>query len=230
MSAFFTPETFHFLHDLAHNNRRDWFNEHKPKYEDHVRTPALQFIEAMGEQLPMLSPRFVAVAKRQGGSLMRVYRDARFSKDKTPYKTNVGIRFLHEEGKDVHAPMYYVHLHPDECFLGAGIWRPESKVLKQIRACLDENPRAWQKATGAKAFNRHFSLAGTCLQRPPRGYSDEHPLISDLKRKDFIAIHPLDRDMLMRPDLVRYCIKTFSHLSDFMRYLCFAVDLPFDAE
>ena len=167
------------------NNRRDWFNDHKQDYEDHVRTPALQFIEAMADELPKLSPNFSAVAKKQGGSLMRVYRDARFSKDKTPYKTNVGIRFLHEQGKDVHAPMYYLHIHPDECFLAAGIWRPESKVLKQIRECLDENPRAWIKATTAKKFNQYFSLTGDTLIRPPRGYQEDHELITDLKRKDF---------------------------------------------
>lgn len=227
-TPYFTPATFTFLETLAANNRRDWFNDHKQDYEDHVRSPALRFIEIMSDQLPMLSPEFCAVAKRQGGSLMRIYRDARFSHDKTPYKTNIGLRFLHTQGKDVHAPMYYLHVHPHECFLAAGIWRPESAVLKKIRACLDENPRAWTKAVTNKKFTDNFALSGDTLIRPPRGYKDDHELITDLKRKDFIAIQTIDRDMVTSKKLPEFCINAFKNLDGFMRYLCFAVELPFD--
>jgi uncharacterized protein (TIGR02453 family) len=98
-----------FLKKIKKNNNREWFNKNKQLYEDSIRSPSLQFIEAMREPLRMeLSPHFVAVVKKIGGSLMRVYRDTRFAKDKTPYKTNVGIQFRHELGKDVHAPGLYL--------------------------------------------------------------------------------------------------------------------------
>ena len=120
----FHEELFTFLRQIRQHNERTWFETNKPLYETAVRMPAFAFINAMGPRLATASPHFRAVAKKNGGSLMRIYRDTRFSKDKTPYKTNVGIQFRHELGRDVHAPGYYVHLEPGRCFLGAGIWRP----------------------------------------------------------------------------------------------------------
>ncbi len=115
-----------YLKKLAKNNNRPWFNDNKQRYEDAVRTPALAFIEAMGPPLKkQLSPHFLAQPKKVGGSLMRVYRDTRFANDKTPFKTNVGIQFRHELGKDVHAPGFYLHIEPGNCFLGAGICAPK---------------------------------------------------------------------------------------------------------
>nr|WP_235551139.1 TIGR02453 family protein [Mariprofundus ferrooxydans] len=98
MAESFSPDTIAYLEALAANNNRDWFNENKQRYEQHVREPALSFIEAVGQRLPEFSPHFRADARKMGGSLMRVYRDSRFSKDKTPYKTNIGIQFRHEAG------------------------------------------------------------------------------------------------------------------------------------
>ena len=100
----FSQLSFDFLNTLAANNDREWFKANQQQYEDQVRSPALQFIQAMQGPILGLSPRFVAVAKKVGGSLMRPQRDSRFSKNKTPYKTNVGIQFRHFQAKDVHAP------------------------------------------------------------------------------------------------------------------------------
>ncbi|HKI61335.1 MAG TPA: TIGR02453 family protein, partial [Mariprofundaceae bacterium] len=98
MASFFSEATFNFLGQLAENNRREWFQEHKQQYEDAVREPALAFIKAMRPYMAEMAPHFVADARKMGGSLMRVHRDTRFSKDKTPYKTNIGIQFRHELG------------------------------------------------------------------------------------------------------------------------------------
>ena len=116
----FSKSTFKFLDQLAANNNRTWFEENKPRYESLIREPALEFIEAMAPALKMFAPHFRADPRKMGGSLMRVYRDARFSRDKTPYKTNIGIQFRHELGKDVHAPGFYVHISTAECFLAVG--------------------------------------------------------------------------------------------------------------
>ena len=130
--SYFTSDSINFLKKLAKNNDRDWFQDNKADYEDLIRSPALQFIDDMANQLAMLSPHFLAIPKKVGGSLMRVYRDTRFSKDKSPYKTNIGIQFRHEQGKDVHAPGFYFHVEPGDCFVGVGLWRPESKALNKI--------------------------------------------------------------------------------------------------
>ncbi|MDZ4851199.1 MAG: TIGR02453 family protein, partial [Pirellulaceae bacterium] len=104
----FSTETFKFLRDLAKHNDRDWFAENKQRYEDDVLAPSLAFIESMQPFVRKLSPYLTAIPKRVGGSLMRIYRDTRFSKNKTPYKTNVGIHFRHEIGGDVHGPGFYL--------------------------------------------------------------------------------------------------------------------------
>ena len=101
-SRYFTKQTLTFLTTLAENNTREWFEEHKQDYEDLVRTPALDFISNMANEMPAISKHFRALPNKVGGSLMRIQRNLRFSKDKTPYKTNIGIHFRHEVGKDIH--------------------------------------------------------------------------------------------------------------------------------
>ncbi|MDX1593127.1 MAG: DUF2461 domain-containing protein [Gammaproteobacteria bacterium] len=223
----FEGELFAFLRKLRQNNERDWFEAHKPLYETAVRIPALGFIEAMGPRLEAISPHFRAVAKKSGGSLMRVYRDTRFSKDKTPYKTNVGIQFRHEAGRDVHCPGFYLHLEPGRCFLGAGIWRPDAASLRRIRDFLADNPGGWRRALDDRRFATRFMLDGDSLQRAPRGYPADHPLIEDLKRKDFIAVADFSDAKALDRDFVDWVANTYATATPLMRYLCQALDVPF---
>jgi len=222
----FSAETFAFLQTLAANNNRDWFADHKQDYEDKVRTPALSFIEAVGAKLPEFAPHFVADQRKMGGSLMRVYRDTRFSKDKTPYKTNIGIQFRHEAGKDVHAPGYYVHISAAECFVGVGIWHPSSDALAKIRTAIVENPQSWSEARDDDAFSRWFALSGSSLKTAPRGFDKAHPLLDDLKRKDFIAIANLPAALIEQADFSDIACDYFTTGTAFMRFLCTALRLP----
>lgn len=223
----FSNDTFEFLRALAANNNKEWFNEHKADYEAKVREPALQLITDMQPLMAEISPRIVAAPKKVGGSLMRVYRDTRFAKDKTPYKTNIGIQFRHFMGKDVHAPGFYLHIADDECFFGAGIWRPDGPSLSKIRSFIDENPRGWTKAISDKTFTEHFEMVGDSLTRPPKGFKADHPLITDLKRKDFIAICPCTKEEVIKPDFVRQCFEHYKIADQYMYYLCTALDLPY---
>ena len=223
----FDPALVGFLAELEKNNRRDWFAANKARYEHDVLEPALAFIAAMADELPGFAPRFTAVAKRQGGSLMRIYRDVRFSKNKQPYKTNVGIQFRHQAGRDVHAPGYYFHIDPSSVFLGAGLWHPDSKTLSMIREAIDARQRPWRTARDDKAFLKHFELAGDSLKRPPRGYDADHPLIEDLKRKDFIAVVNLEHSDLYKRTILSRTVKLMQATTPFMRFLCRAVDQPF---
>ena len=118
------------------------------------------FIRAFQPHLKRISPYFVASDRRVGGSLMRVYRDTRFAKDGDPYKTNVGIQFRHEQGRDIHAPGFYVHVAPGECFLAVGLWRPEAEPLGRIRQAIVELPDRWRRARDDRKFGQRFSLDG----------------------------------------------------------------------
>ena len=156
----FSKATFSFLDELAANNDRTWFEANKPRYESLVRQPALELIEAMGPVLEKFAPEFRAEPRKVGGSLMRVFRDTRFSRDKSPYKTNIGIQFRHALGKDVHAPGFYLHVAGDECFFGAGCWHPEADALGRIRDLIAAKPERWFAVRDDRKFTAHWALAG----------------------------------------------------------------------
>jgi uncharacterized protein (TIGR02453 family) len=227
-SVYFTPATLAFLSELAQNNRREWFEDNKARYEEHVRIPALAFIEDMAPVLNAFAPRFLAIPKKVGGSLMRVHRDTRFGRDKTPYKTNIGIQFRHDAGKDVHAPGYYLHVEADSFFLGVGIWRPDAQALGMIRERIVAKPQQWLAARDDTGFRRHYTLSGESLQNPPRGYAKDHPQLEDLKRKDFIAIKTLSRKDVLSPKLPAAMAAHFAKTTPFMRFLCGALGVGFD--
>lgn len=191
-----------------------------------MREPALAFIEEMAPKLSGISDQFHALAKKSGGALMRVYRDTRFSKDKTPFKTNIGIQFRHVLGKDVHAPGFYLHIEYGSCFVGAGIWHPEAKALSKIRNFITDNPATWQKLKKNPRFTQ-FELSGESLKRAPKGFAPDDPLIEDLKRKDFIAIKSFDCSKINRSDFVDFVVNEFQSTDEFMGYLCAAVEVNY---
>ena len=226
-NRFFSPASFDFLTRLNANNNRDWFDRHKQEYEDAVRTPALDFIAAMADDIEAISPHFLAVPRKVGGSLMRVYRDVRFGRDKRPFKTNIGIQFRHFQGKDVHAPGFYVHLEPKECFLGVGIWHPDAPALGRIRTAIAENSAAWVKVSRDRKFSKTYELAGDSLANAPRGYAKDHPLLADLKRKDFIAIAGFGSRLATSANFKPEVVKSFRSAVPYMQFLCKALELPF---
>ena len=223
----FTPDLIAFLEDLRFHNERPWFKENEARYEASVRGPALALIETMGPRLEEISPELIAVPKKVGGSLMRIYRDVRFSKDKTPYKTNLGVQFRHNMGKDVHAPGLYVHAEPGDSFLGAGMWRPASEPLAMIRKAIEEKSDAWLAARDDKAFAARWGLQGDSLKRAPKGYSPDHPMIDDLKRKDFIAVRDIEDEELFGAGLPDRLMAEFKAATPLMRFLTEAVGLDF---
>ena len=223
----FPLELLHFLDELSRHNNREWFQANRPRYEQALLEPALAFIEAMTESLEKISPHFCALPKRSGGSLMRIYRDVRFGKNKRPYKTNVGIQFRHEAGRDVHAPGFYFHISIDETFLGVGIWRPDSQALRKIRYAIDNHSADWKNVCQNRTFRKRFERRGESLKRPPRGYSADHPLLNDLRRKDHIAICPLEHDTLLTPSIVPETARGYRAGRAYMQFLCDALGLKF---
>ena len=216
----FSKATLGFLDELAANNERAWFEENKPRYEALVREPALEFIAAMAAPLAKFAPHFRAEPRKMGGSLMRVFRDTRFARDKSPYKTNIGIQLRHELGKDVHAPGFYLHIATDECFFGAGCWHPEADALGRIRDLIAAQPKRWLAARDDRKFAAHWALAGDSLTRPPRGYAADHAAIEDLKRKDFIGLAALSFSDATGPGLVKLATEHFAAAAPLMKFLC----------
>jgi uncharacterized protein (TIGR02453 family) len=226
-TRYFTRATFDFLKDLEENNNRAWFQENKHRYEEHVRDSSIRFITDFGPRLKKISEHFRADPRTVGGSLFRIYRDTRFSKDKRPYKTMIGIHFRHELGKDAHAPGFYLHVERNGCFVGAGIWHPDSKSLHGIRSAIVEDPQAWKRPTGGKRFRDLYALEGDRLKRPPRGFDPAHPLIEELKRKDFIGVAKIPQKMITGPDLTREIANIFTAATPVARFLCGALAAPF---
>jgi uncharacterized protein (TIGR02453 family) len=226
-SSYFTPETFAFLRELAKNNNRQWFQQNKQKYEEHVLYPAMCFISDFGPLLSRISGHFTADPRPVGGSLFRIYRDVRFSNDKSPYKANAGIQFRHNQGKDVHAPGYYLHLEPSNVFAAVGIWKPDSTTLGKIRDAISVGPSRWKRAVRGKPFRSRFKLSGKSLRGAPKGYDPNHPLIEDLKRKDFIGTTPLSQEAVESPEFPGDFAEICRSGSSFMKFLCDAVGQPF---
>ena len=224
--AHFSRRTFDFLRDLAKNNDRDWFNANKTRYEENVQGPALSFIQDFSSHLAVLSPHFRADPRASGGSLFRIYRDTRFAKDKSPYKTFTGIQFRHELGKDAHTPGFYLHIEPGNCFVGMGIWRPDGKTVRKIRDGIVDDPKGWKKAISGAAFKKRLELSGDRLVRPPKGFDPEHPFIEDLKWKDYIAVGNLAQKAIVDPgfmeDFTAYCKAGLPLVS----FICRSLDVP----
>lgn len=226
-TRYFTPATFRFLTALDRHNSRDWFHDHKPEYEQHVREPFIQLIGDLQTPLAKISPHYRADTRKAGGSLFRIHRDTRFSHNKLPYKPWQGARFFHERRHEIPAPSFYMHIQPDDCFAGGGMWHPEPDDLKRIRAFLADNPAAWKKATRSKGFRDRFTFWGESLTRPPRGYDPEHELIDDLKRKDFAVGENFDEATACSPALLSTLVDTYKHVAPLLDYLCAAQELEF---
>lgn len=168
MSTYFSDASFKFLRSLARHNDKAWFNDHRQQYEDHVRQPFLRLLGDLQPALAEVSEHFRADTRGVGGSLFRIHRDARFSNDKSPYKTWQGARLFHERRREVAAPSFYVHLQPGESFVGAGLWHPEPETQRRVRHFILDNPGSWKAAAHAPALRKRFDFEESeKLVRPP---------------------------------------------------------------
>ena len=223
----FGPELFTFLRSLKRNNTRPWFEKNKPRYEHDVKEPVLEFIRAAQPGVRAMSEQLVCDPRPVGGSMFRIYRDTRFSKDKTPYKTHASAHFRHRAGKDVHAPGVYVHLEPGEVFVAAGLWHPETEQAQKIRRSIAANGEAWKRAIGSREFRKLAVLGGESLKRPPKGFDPEHPLLEHLKRKDWIASVQIGEKVATSPAFLDRFAAALKVLTPMMSFLTRASGFPF---
>ena len=220
-TAFFSPEVFVFLRQLKRHNDREWFAKNKARYQTSIVEPALSFIRGFAPYLGRISPHFVADARPTRGSLFRIYRDTRFSPDGRPFKTHVGIHFSHASGKDAHAPVFYLHLEPDSCFVAAGIWHPDNRALTRVRTAIAHDMEQWAKV------RKKLTLEGDKLSRPPRGFDASHPFIDDLKMKDFVTSVPLSEEQICSAKLMRDFVSACRKMSPLVVFTTKALGLKF---
>ena len=224
--AHITPALFTFFRELAKNNEREWFAANKTRYEDVVKEPLLAFVADFAKPLRKLSPHFVADPRPVGGSLFRIHRDTRFSRDKSPYKTQAGIHFRHQAAKNAYAPGFYLHLEPGRVFVAAGLWHPEGEAVIAIRQAIADDPAGWRRCVNAKRFRTLFELSGDSLKRPPRGIDPDHPCIEDLKRKDFVALRETNEREACSATFPTRLKEQWTATVPLMRFLCGALELP----
>lgn len=225
-TPFFTPALFEFLRQLTRNNNREWFLKNKPRYEAQVKEPALRFIEDVGPGLRKISKHLVADPRPVGGSLFRINRDIRFSKDKSPYKTAVGISFGHDMGHEVAAPGLYLQLGVDGTWAGGGVHMPDTPALNRVRDAIVKDTVTWKRLVTNPKFAPMAVNQGETLKRPPAGYDPDHPFVEDLKRKQYLwHVRFMQKDVL-EPDFMQRYLDACRTAAPFTAFLAKALGVP----
>lgn len=198
MAGHFTAGFFSFLRELKADNTREFFTDNRARYEADVRAPMLAFIDDLRPRLARVNRAFVADPRPTGGSMFRIHRDTRFSADKSPYKTHVAARFAHRaQPKGEMGPVFYLHLEPGGSFAGGGIYHPDSRALARIRHAIVDAAVEWRRIG-----KLGLKIEGASLTRVPAGFAATHPLATDLKRKDFYALHAFSQAEVCAADFV----------------------------
>jgi uncharacterized protein (TIGR02453 family) len=219
----FRPELFRFLRELGRNNNKPWFTANKARYESAVQEPAVRFVSEVGPRLARISPHVTFDARPFGGSIHRIYRDTRFSRDKSPYKTRVGILFGHDRAGTTGGPLpgFYAHLAPGESMVAAGMWRPDGPALRKIREAIARNGSGW-----ASVERSGVRLEGDVYARVPPGFDREHRFAAALKQKDFTASHAFRDAEVTAPGFVNAFVTECRRLDPLNAFLAKAVGVP----
>jgi uncharacterized protein (TIGR02453 family) len=207
-----------FLRKLKRNNNRQWFEKHKEDFETDVKLPMQSIISSLQPYFDSFAPQFDINPKR---SLFRIYRDIRFSKDKTPYKTHVAAHFvLRGKPKGVEGSGFYLHIEPGEIFLGGGIYTPDSDQLKSIRRAIAERSKEFLMIVSDKSFVRRFKkIDGDKLQRVPRGYDPGHPMAEWLKLKQFFVGVEWKQEKCLKKSFIEEIAKVYEEATPLVMFL-----------
>lgn len=211
----FTKKTFKFLKDLEKNNTKEWFGEHRDIYDEHVLEPAQDFVTGMGERLRSIAPDIVANPKTDK-SIFRIYKDVRFAKDKTPYKTHVGIFFWEGKRKKLENPGYYLQLNKSSIFIASGLYIFPNDLLKPFRDSVVHPNRGAELKSIIKKItkNRSYKVGDTHYKRVPRGYDPEHPNADLLLYNGIHAYYEASLpEKIYSSDFIDYCFKIFRDFS-----------------
>jgi uncharacterized protein (TIGR02453 family) len=221
----FTPKTLAFFRGLARNNAKPWFEAHRVDYEEHVVAPMRALIEELDVRLARFAPEITGDPKR---SMFRIYRDVRFSKDKSPYKTHAASWFWHRDADprvgdkaDAGGAGYYFHLQPGKSFVGGGMWMPPRPVLDKLRDAIAEDLRGFERVVTDRGFVRRFGKFDdeSKLKRMPRGYDESHPAARWLKFQSFVTGRPVPDRQATSTRLAALLAEDFERMLPLVRWL-----------
>ncbi len=219
------PSTLQFLKQLKKNNNKEWFDANRKSYEA-ARNDFASFVQNVIDKFCKTDTTFASVKAKD--CLFRINRDVRFSKDKSPYKTNMGAYF-NAAGKNSMTAGYYLHISPSESFVGGGMYNPDTEALKKIRQEIDYSFNEFSsiitnkkfKAVYAKGLNNNGEIK---LSRPPKGYDENNKAIEFLKLKSIVATSPLKDEQLTNKQFTKTIIKAFEALRPLVLFLNTAVN------
>lgn len=213
--------SYNFLVALMNNNNRDWFNEHKKEYED-AKLDFEHLIDALIPPIQNLDPRITNLTAKQ--TTFRIYRDVRFSKDKTPYKANFGSYIAPEGRKSIYSG-YYLHIEPGNLMLAGGAYHPQSEHLKKIRSEIYYNLNEYKSIIDNPAFKKTFGqIEGDKLKRPPKDFPADFEGVEYLKHKDFTVFHLFNEKELLSEDFTEYAMRIFKKMKPLNDFLNRALD------
>jgi uncharacterized protein (TIGR02453 family) len=213
----FPKEGLQFLRNLQRNNNREWFLDHKTIYEQYVKQPISDLIEALGSEFQRFAPEMVATHKV---SAYRIHRDTRFSKDKSPYKTHVAAVFPHSRLGKHEGAGFYLHIAPKELLIGGGLYMPIPEDLNAVRQTIAGNPAKFLKVIQDARFKKLFGeVTGDQLSRVPRGFSSDHPAADFLRHKNFLAARTFPAEVATKAQFYRTVVETFKAMAPFVRFL-----------
>ena len=210
-----------FLGKLKKNNNKEWFDKNKKEY-DELRKEIIVFVADVIKRIRVFDTGMDGLEAKQ--CMFRINRDMRFSKDKSPYKTNFGLTF-NRGGKSSPFAGYYLHIQPNECFIAGGSYAPTPEHLAAIRQEIDYNFDEFKKIFSSKEFKKYFGeLSGEKLVRPPKGYELDNPVIEFLKHKQFLMWHSFDEKKLSEKDFSTYCITVFKAMKPMLDFMNRAIE------
>jgi uncharacterized protein (TIGR02453 family) len=213
----FTPKTLSFLRSLKRNrNQREWFHERKDQYQLHCRGPIVEVVERLAEDFRSFAPDMVASPKV---SLLRPFRDTRFSDDKTPLKTHVGATFPHRALGRMNGAWFYFEIAAGWVWMGGGMWRPDTSQLLLVREHIVAHQRRFEAIVDAPAFKKVGGLQGDRLTRVPRGFAKDHPAANYLQHRQFMAFREEDAVFATRKDFYKQLRDTLQAISPLVQFL-----------
>ena len=206
-----------FLEQLSRNNNREWFNDNKTEFEE-ARDVFVEFLAYLIGQIELFDKNIIGVDPKK--AMYRIYRDTRFSKDKTPYKTHFG-GYICEGGRTSGNPGYYVHIEPEgNSIIGGGLYHPMPDVLAKVRQEIDYNGDKLMKIMNKDSFKKRFDIYNEDkLVRPPKGYDETNPHIEWLKMKSFLVMESYADKVVLGKDYVEKVVSGFKEMAPFNAFL-----------
>ena len=213
----FSPDALSFLRALKRNNRREWFQPRKEKYEALIKAPMLEMVAALNEELARFAPDYATPPEK---AVYRIYRDTRFSPDKTPYKTHIAAIFPHHRAVKREGAVFYLHFTEKEVLAFAGVYSPDRDELLAYRTLLQEHHSEFQEILAGKTLRKTVGkLQGEQLSRMPKGFPVDHPAEGLLRQKQWYLESMLDVKLLTSSRLVPELAKRFQLMAPMVEFL-----------